>query len=112
MAKKPDIRYKKQEDVEKLASLGLSILSQSSVYVKAGGTLLYSTCTLRADENEKTVDKFLSIHPEFSLCPFSIKSKDGAHPDIESDGTLTLFPHVHSTDGFFMAKMIRSDKKG
>ena len=112
MAKKPDIRYKKQEDVEKLASLGLSILFQSSVYVKAGGTLLYSTCTLRADENEKTVDKFLSVHPEFSLCPFSIKSKDGAHPDIESDGTLTLFPHVHSTDGFFMAKMIRSDKKG
>lgn len=105
MAKKPDIRYKKKEDVEKLASLGLEILSKSADYLKVGGTLLYSTCTLRRQENEETVCAFLSSHPDFSLCPFEIKSRSDNTPDISSDGMLTLMPHIHHTDGFFIAKL-------
>ncbi len=108
MAKKPDIRYKDEQDVQKLAPLGLEILSQSSDYVRAGGNLLYSTCTLRRDENESVVEAFLASHPEFTLCPFSLHSKDRAKPDIESDGMLTLMPHIHGTDGFFIAKMKKS----
>jgi len=107
MAKKPDIRYKKEEDVERLAALGLSILSESAKYVKQGGTLLYSTCTLRRCENEDTVNAFLASHPSFSLCPFEIKSRCENTPDINSDGMLTLMPHIHHTDGFFIAKLKR-----
>ena len=105
MAKKPDIRYKDEEDVEKLAPLGLEILTKSSQYVKDGGTLLYSTCTLRRAENEDTVNAFLRENHEFSLCPFELKGKDGYTPDIKSGGMLTLFPHIHKTDGFFIAKL-------
>ena len=105
MAKKPDIRYKQEQDIEKLAPLGLEILSRSADYVRAGGTLLYSTCTLRRDENEGVVEAFLASHPEFALCPFSLTSKESERPDIDSDGTLTLMPHIHGTDGFFIAKM-------
>lgn len=105
MAKKPDIRYKEEKDIEKLAPLGLEILEKSAGYVKAGGVLLYSTCTLRRAENESTVEAFLASNPDFSLCPFSIPSKDPSKPDIESDGMLTLMPHIHGTDGFFIAKL-------
>lgn len=107
MAKKPDIRYKKEEDAEKLAALGLEILSRSADYVKVGGTLLYSTCTLRRKENDDTVTAFLKSHPNFSLCPFEIKSRSEDTPDIKSDGMLTLMPHIHHTDGFFIAKIKR-----
>ncbi len=108
MAKKPDIRYKQESDVEKLGALGLEILENSALYLKAGGTLLYSTCTLRHDENENTVKAFLSSHPDFSLCPFSVRSVDTSMQDINSDGMLTLMPHLHGTDGFFIAKLKKS----
>ena len=108
MAKKPDIRYKSEGDIEALAPLGLEILTQSAKYLKAGGVLLYSTCTLRREENEATVEKFLAANPDFSLCPFTVKSKCEGMADIESDGTLTLMPHIHNTDGFFIAKLIKS----
>ncbi len=105
MAKKPDIRYKSEEDVSRLSALGYEILDKSAQYLKDGGVLLYSTCTLRREENEDTVEAFLRVHPEFSLCPFTLKSKHEGVPDIVSDGMLTLMPHVHGTDGFFIAKI-------
>ena len=108
MAKKPDIRYKKEEDIAPLAPLGLEILSKSADYLKAGGVLLYSTCTLRRDENENTIAEFLRTHEDFTLCPFSLDSNDAGCPDIKSDGMLTLMPHVHHTDGFFIAKLKKS----
>ena len=108
MAKKPDIRYKSEEDVQRLAPLGAAILCESSKYLKAGGVLVYSTCTLRKEENELTVKAFLDSHPDFSLCPFNIKSSTPAYPDIMSDGMLTLFPHLHGCDGFFVAKLIKN----
>jgi 16S rRNA (cytosine967-C5)-methyltransferase len=108
MAKKPDIRYKEEKDVEKLAPLGLEILKRSADYVKAGGVLIYSTCTLRRDENEDTVEAFLASDPSFSLCPFRITSRDESMPDVDCDGLLTVMPHVHGTDGFFIAKLKKS----
>lgn len=108
MAKKPDIRYKSEKDAAPLAPLGLEILTQSAKYLKAGGILLYSTCTLRREENEATVEAFLRTHEDFTLCPFSVKSKAEGSPDAECDGMLTLMPHVHGTDGFFIAKLKKS----
>ncbi len=109
MAKKPDIRYKKEEDVKELSALGKEILSQSAKYLKAGGVLVYSTCTLRKEENEDVVNAFLASHPEFSLVPFEIKSESEKLPSIKSDGMLTLFPHIHKTDGFFIALFERTE---
>ncbi len=105
MAKKPDIRYKREEDVASLSSLGLEILTKSADYLKPGGVMVYSTCTLRRDENENVVKAFLDARVDFELVPFEIKSKDSAMPDIHSDGMLTLMPHIHKTDGFFIAKL-------
>lgn len=103
LAKKPEIRYKSPATAAPLPDIQLAIAENACRYVKAGGVLLYSTCTLLPEENEQNVARFLSRHPEFSLCAF--EAGDLSAPN----GMLTLYPDVHGTDGFFMAKLVRND---
>lgn len=101
--KKPDIRYKDPGPMESLPAVQRGILENVSRYVKPGGVLLYSTCTLLRRENEDVVEAFLEAHPEFTLEPFALPGPVG-----ECGGTLTLWPQRHGTDGFFVGKMRRS----
>ncbi len=101
LSKKSDLRYKEQASVEALPPLQAAILEASAPYVKAGGILVYSTCTLRRAENEAVVEAFVSAHPEFALCPIAIGPHRADH------GMLTLFPDGKGSDGFFIAKMMR-----
>ncbi len=103
IAKKPEIRYKNLSDVENLPAIQRDILNGASAYVKPGGVLVYSTCTLRKAENEEVVTAFLADHPDFALVPFT------AGEISCPGGMLTLFPHIHGTDGFFVAKMMRKN---
>ncbi|MBQ7343671.1 MAG: 16S rRNA (cytosine(967)-C(5))-methyltransferase RsmB [Clostridia bacterium] len=104
LAKKPDIRHKDNESLQNLPELQYEILEASSRYLKDGGILVYSTCTLNPEENERVVERFLEGHKDFSFADFSVG-------DIRSQGgMLTLLPHIHGTDGFFIAK-IRKEKK-
>ena len=98
LAKKPDIRYKDIDEAAGLVPVQAAILNAAAPLVKKGGVLLYSTCTLLPEENEKQVEAFLTTHPEFVLAPFTVG-------DIASDGMLTLTPDEHGTDGFFIAKL-------
>jgi len=100
IAKKPDIRYKNIADIENLPRIQQDVLHGASTYVKPGGVLVYSTCTLHKKENEDVVNAFLHTHPMFSLSPFDAAG-------IHAEGMLTLFPHIHHTDGFFIARMTR-----
>lgn len=99
--KKPDIRYKDLAQMEALPPLQLEILENQSTYLKPGGTLLYSTCTVLKRENEDVVHSFLDQHPEFYLEPLPLP--DG-FPKNET-GMLTLIPGQFDTDGFFIARM-------
>lgn len=91
IGKKPDIKYRiKKEDQESLRDLQREILSTVHRYVKPGGTLVYSTCTICQMENEDNVAWFLENHPEFSL---------------ESEEQ--LLPGAESMDGFFIAVLKR-----
>lgn len=101
--KKPDIRYKNLSETEGLPAIQLAILKQVASYVAPGGTLIYSTCTVIQRENEAVVGAFLNEHPQFSLEPFQLPDPIG-----KVDGQLTLWPHIHGTDGFFIAKLRRS----
>ncbi len=65
--------------------------------------MLYSTCTLLERENEAVVEAFLDTHPEYGLDGFELPGV-GA-----SSGMLTLWPHIHGTDGFFIAKLRRRE---
>ena len=101
LAKKPELRYKDPNESSALPKIQSDILDNACRYLKKGGTLIYSTCTLFPEENENNVRTFLSRHPDFSLIPWSVGS-------ISADnGMITLLPHIHNTDGFFIAKLIR-----
>ena len=101
--KKPEIRFKKEEELKGLADIQLDILTQLSEYVRPGGTLLYSTCTVLKEENEGVVESFLSDHADFALCPFEVGN-------IQSDsGMVTFWSNTDGTDGFFTAKLIRKE---
>ena len=101
LAKKPELRYKDPNESSALPKIQSDILDNACRYLKKGGTLIYSTCTLFPEENEDNVQNFLSRHPDFSLIPWSVGN-------IYADnGMITLLPHIHNTDGFFIAKLIR-----
>ena len=101
LAKKPDLRYKAPEVLEDLPELQTAILTESARYLKVGGTLVYSTCTLNPRENEEVISAFLSGNPAFAPEDFSA----GAYSS--EGGMLTLYPHRSHTDGFFIAKIVR-----
>ncbi len=102
LAKKPELRYKDPQDSAALPDIQLAILENACRYVKRGGVLVYSTCTILPEENEKNIERFLSTHQEFSLCPFSVGELSA------ENGYITLLPDTHGTDGFFISKLIRT----
>lgn len=99
--KKPDIRYKDPKALEGLPRVQRDILENVCRYVRPGGVLLYATCTVLRRENQDIVAAFLADHPEFSSCPVDLPGPVG---HLE-DGMITLWPHIHGTDGFFFAKL-------
>ena len=101
IAKKPEIRYKGIDDFARLPEIQKAILENCSKYVKIGGVLVYSTCTVLPEENEINVKAFLKDHGEFEPVDFEVG-------DVKSEnGMLSLAPDIHGTDGFFVAKMKR-----
>ncbi len=97
--KKPEIRYKDEQELRGLPEIQRAILDNACRYVRPGGILVYSTCTLLRRENEEIVDWFVQTHPMFEKTAFSIPVCDE-----EVEGSVTLLPHIHDTDGFFVAK--------
>ena len=101
--KKPDVRYKKPDDLFALPVIQRAILDNAARYVKPGGTLVYSTCTILPEENEGVSDSFLAEHPDFGRTPFALSEPVG-----ETEGQVTLWPHRHGTDGFYICRMTRN----
>ena len=99
--KKPDIRYKDPRSMAELPDLQKQILWNQARYVKPGGVLLYSTCTLVRAENEGVVEAFLATHPDFTSEPLPLPA---AFPKNEN-GMLALVPGEYDTDGFFIARL-------
>ena len=101
--KKPDIRYKNLKEMEELPALQLQILSNQANYIKPGGVLMYSTCTVLRRENEDVVKAFLESRNDFYLEPLELPE---VFPKNDS-GMLTLIPGEYDTDGFFISRLRR-----
>ena len=101
--KKPDIRYKSLAQTERLPEVQLAILRQQAHYVKPGGVLLYSTCTILKRENEDVVQAFLRDDLQFSAETVHFPQNSG----IPDGAMTTLLPCTHGTDGFFICKLRR-----
>lgn len=101
--RKPEIRLKTMAEVDKLPEIQYSIMKTTSQYLKKGGVMIYSTCSLNRDENENVFYRFLKENPDFE----SVK----VLPDIEridkDTDTLTLLPNIHGSDGFFISALRR-----
>ena len=101
--KKPDIRYKDLAQTEQLPALQENILAVQSRFVRPGGVLMYSTCTVLPRENEQVVARFLEAHPDFYREPLAL-------PEVfpkNGSGMLTLIPGQYDTDGFFICRLRR-----
>lgn len=100
LGKKADMRYSRSRcDIDALPPLQLEILEKSVGYLKPCGEILYSTCTLNPQENEEVVHTFLEKHTDFELVPFELENGE------KCQGMFTFVPHIHHTDGFFIAKL-------
>ena len=101
--KKPDIRYKDLKETGALPALQKRILEVQARYVRPGGVLIYSTCTVLKRENEEVVASFLEENEDFYTEPLALPERFGEN----TTGMLTLIPGQHDTDGFFICRLRR-----
>lgn len=107
IAKKPEIRYKDIGSAAALPEIQYGILCSAARYLKKDGIMVYSTCTVLPEENEMIIERFLSEHPDFEALPLNI-GRISAECGLSAEGgMITLLPHVHGTDGFFICKLTR-----
>lgn len=106
--RKPEIkRNRKEKDIEELAKLQFKILNNVKDYLKVGGILVYSTCTIEEEENIKLIYRFLDLNKDFKLVNLEDKMFNIENLETLDKGYIQLFPNVHRTDGFFIAKIIK-----
>ena len=102
--RKPEIKYKEKEEFRDLPPIQKKILENASKYVKVGGTLIYSTCTIQDSENIDVVKEFLQKNKNFELVPITEVNVD---LDNQEKGYMKIYPNVHNMDGFFISKLVR-----
>jgi len=108
LRRNPDIKWRQtQESLVELQAKQTSILAGAARLVKAGGRLVYATCSILRQENEAIVEDFLARHPDFVLVPMSQVLAEQRIP-LEMGDTLKLSPHLQGTDGFFAAVFERA----
>ena len=92
--RKPETKYKNPQDIKRLPEIQLKILQNVSKYVKIGGNIIYSTCTVNRQENEGVVEAFLKENANFTYAD-------------DEEKCITLFGNDNNSDGFFMCKCKR-----
>ncbi len=104
--RKPDIKWKNENTVE-ICAIAKEILTNASKYVKIGGELVFSTCTINKEENEERLDEFLKENKNFEIVDITENLPLELRHKTTRDGYVTFYPNVDFIDGFFIAKMKR-----
>ena len=104
--RKPDIKYKENiTDFSEINEIQYEILCAAYLYLKSGGTLVYSTCTINPKENKEMIAKFLKAFPDMELCPVESPHILGKAIEDGKSGYLEIFPDTDKSDGFFVCRM-------
>jgi 16S rRNA (cytosine967-C5)-methyltransferase len=113
LRRRPDSRWKKSlEQLKQLKKLQLEILNGACDCLKPGGALIYSTCSIAPEENIEVVREFLETKPNFkpdslgNYLPFPLEREEDRK--AVKEGFIQLLPHIHGTDGFFAARIIKT----
>lgn len=102
LSKKPDIKWKRElNDIKELQELQKQMISNAAKYVKPGGSLIYSTCTIESEENSEITEYFLANHPDFEI---DNAAKYVNPKVVNSQGCVEIFPHIHFIDGSYCVK--------
>ena len=103
--RKPDIKWKHTEsDIKEIKKIQKKILQNCSEYLKKGGELVYSTCSILQEENENNIYEFLEKNRNFKIIPIAIDEKNDFYQYRERDGYIKIYPNKE-TDGFFICKI-------
>jgi 16S rRNA (cytosine967-C5)-methyltransferase len=106
--RQPDIKWARKEDeIGELCSLQYEMIKAAAAYLKPGGVMVYSTCTLEPEENEGVVNRFIDSNSEYSIEPAEWLIPVQLRDTIPGDGMVRLYPNMHAVDGFFMARIKR-----
>ncbi len=104
--RKPDIKYKENiTDFSGLNEIQLKILNTAYHYLKSGGVMVYSTCTINKSENIELIEKFLQSHPDMKLDKIESEHILGAAKEMGEKGYIEIFPDTDSSDGFFVCRI-------
>ena len=110
LKRKPDIKWQKsKEDIEEISKIQFNILNTCSKYLKEGGELVYSTCSILKKENRNLIEKFLSKNSNFELKKLKLKEKFFLDYLVD-DKFLEVYQN-EKTDGFFICKLVKKGKK-
>lgn len=105
LKRKPDIKWKKKkEDIEEIVGIQKQILQVASKYLKKEGTLIYSTCSIFKEENEKIIEEFIAKNPNFEKIEFSIQIPVWLRKFKQSQGEINVYQN-ENTDGFYITKL-------
>ena len=106
IGKHPDIKWRRtMVNIHEMANIQLAILNHVSNYLKPGGRLVYSTCSLEPEENWNVINAFLKLSPKFEL---DMNTLDEHNHWVDSHGTLQTLPHRDKTDGMYAARLIKN----
>lgn len=110
MRRKPEIKYvKNYHDIQSLSEIQSQLIHHYADYVKPGGYIVYSTCTLSYEENEDIIHQFLLDRPDFAIEP--ITQSDNMNQDLVNEtGYIRIWPHQFGSDGFFICRLTKKDK--
>ncbi len=106
-------RSRSLEDILSLSALQADMLSAAVNYVKDGGVIVYSACTLAPEEGEAVISHVLERHPNIEVVPLSIPHSPGVDEyfGVKFDKSVRrcgrLYPHIHGTEGFFICKLVK-----
>ena len=104
--RKPDIKWK-EEKTEEILAISKEILTNAAEYVRIGGEIVFSTCTINKEENEERLKEFLNDHKNFEIVDITEYLPEELRRGTCKDGYVTFYPNVDSIDGFFIAKVKR-----